>query len=570
MCFERVLEQERSIGVYPLFCSVETICLIICRALELDLYEPKTKQYSRYGRGRVHSQFNLYADRSKVDPMKIEKEFSALETTFGNVAKRIKEACHGDKDCVHISPYERTELYKFMFLSSIRLKSTKAEFMDDKRKNNFVYQDLFNAERLNSHNSTLSRPEQIWLNRLDFLLGASHQRLLEVAKEADAPSDVLLYNHFFNRYNLQIWTAGYGQEFFLSDHFVDFEGDTNSFLAIDREKQICHVTASDRIHIWMPVSPKIVIAFCSPSRCWHNPPELQMTSTKDLLPNITMLDNAPHKDPIVETVQLDAHNKADKWRINIAELPEQFHFVLVSYTLMHTSDLIIFTEKFNLETALGEFESFLEMRQEAWEARGYRWLGPTTKIPESDDLIEGITAISEKLRAKERPTGSREDVKTYFTVLTSVMSKQYNEELSDYVIRNGPGYKGFIERLQREFPPKRPEHLDLISLGFWEFAQVTLDEAHFMMLIKSLCEKMQQETDHDKSLFAHKMPESEVDGSPLQSDGLTEPKVTAETDIDGTMYYQMAYALGAMQWLYEERQDIIVHFLEPILDPRLP
>lgn len=165
-----------------------------------------------------------------------------------------------------------------------------------------------------------------------------------------------------------------------------------------------------------------------------------MTCTKDLLPDITILDNASHNDPIVESVQLDAHNKADMWRVNIAELPEECHFVLVSYTLMHIRDLIIFTETLNLETALGEFESFLKMRQEAWEARGYRWLGPATKIPESDDLIKGITAISKKLRANERPTGSRENVITSLTVLTSVISKQYNEELSDYVIRNRPSY----------------------------------------------------------------------------------------------------------------------------------
>ena len=148
--------------------------------------------------------------------------------------------------------------------------------MNEKRKNNCVYQKFFDADKMKNRSSPLSQPELVWLNRLEYLLGASHQQLLEAVKHADAMPDVQLYDYVFNTYDLQIWMAGNSREFFQSDAFIDFEGDTNSFLAIDKERQLCHLVTEDRIHVWLPVSPKIAIVFCSPARCWHSPPELQI------------------------------------------------------------------------------------------------------------------------------------------------------------------------------------------------------------------------------------------------------------------------------------------------------
>ena len=194
----------------------------------------------------------------------------------------------------------------------------------------------------------------------------------------------------------------------------------------------------------------------------------------------------PHKDPELEAVQIVAHNNADMWRINIAELPEEYHRILTSYTVLHARDFVIFTVKSNFKIALKDFGTFSELRIKAWEAQGYRWVGPG-KIPEPDDPINTVV---EKLEAKEELTWSRDNVFASFATLTLLMAKQYKEDLPDYVIKKGPGYGSLIRMLKREFSPKPPTHVDLISLGFWEFTLLTLHKTDFMKLVNALCGKI--------------------------------------------------------------------------------
>lgn len=155
-----------------------------------------------------------------------------------------------------------------------------------------------------------------------------------------------------------------------------------------------------------------------------------------------------------------------------------------------------------------------------------------------------------------------------FTTLTLLMAKQYKGDLSDYVIRKGPGYGSLIRLLEREFSPKPPTHVDLISLGFWEFALLTLHETDFMKLINALYGKIQQLVDSDKfDLACKEHVRLEDHQKPPQADEVTDCETYSKNGV-GNMYY-MAHMFGVLQWLYEERQDILVHFLDPILETRL-
>ena len=525
--------------------------------MELGIYTPETKMYSRYGKGRTFGEFNLYADRTLVDPMKIEKQFSALENTFGNVARRTRDAVSASTNYIHISEDERVALHKFMFLSSIRLKHVKERYMDASAENDLGLLDIFRVEQAKAGGHMLLQPKQIWLNRLRYILDTPHEDLLHDAEKEDAAPDVNLYRYFWNKYSLQIWIAADEEEFFLSDSFVDFEGDTTGFLAIDREMQLTYFKHEDRINVWMPMSPTSILAFCSSARCRTDPQEAQITSTTGLLAAFTMLDTAPRVDPVQEPASLSGQpHSTDCWRISIAQLSSNSHFIIASYALCHASDTIIFNDKSKLQGALSEVENFIEEREDLWRKHGERWLHDETKQYHERDLYEGLGRLPSitwpRNLADDDQSVTKKDVFNAF-ILVTTGTTNLNPPRSQYAIRKTDWFQAFIRDLEGCYPAKRAGHLDLVTISFWQFMEFALDEKQFMELLEALISKMNESIVDGKAIFPK-------DVSTRASD---------TGSVVNLSLHKMAYAVAAAQWLYEKRQDILVQFLQGIVDTRV-
>lgn len=203
--------------------------------------------------------FNLYnldnKSQTTIDN-RVEKLFADLECAMGAIVKKIEDAlAPPNKDqpascaSVHLLESEIYTVYKFIALSGFRNGPVRLCVHDD-----FIPD--FKGRQTH----------QEWVAKLEFLLQESHEELLTM--------DELLQPHIvrpivtrykqFGRMKLHFWAAPQGEEFLLSNLFIGLEG--------------CQDSKSDGIssnirlpaHVYIPVSPGILLVLCAESLCQHS------------------------------------------------------------------------------------------------------------------------------------------------------------------------------------------------------------------------------------------------------------------------------------------------------------
>ena len=531
------------------------------RAGKVCIWDIATKQHQLLGVKRACGEFNLYKSVETEDPMKVEKLFSALESRAGRIIKRIRDSCAANRDCIHLHPHDYAELYKFMLLSDHRSKWLKNEFMDHRRENNHVFRRYFEKTEGDKEERSPSVPELIWLGRLRYMLETSHDDLLAAASLENAMPDVQTYKYYFEEYELHIWKAEESRYFLLNDKFVEFEGDTDIFLTCNPQQELCHSICENRMHIWLPISPKVALVFCMPASCWQSAFEHVMKQAGIPWPDTSLLAKAPHKDPKLEILQTSAGKDAQMWRVNIAVLPKEFHRVLTSYTLAHARNFIVLKDVSTLEPAIRDLDSFSEERKGEWKAIGRRWTQPTPEV----SIDEMVAAVFAKVHAGEDLPRTRNTViSSFYTVsmLSYVGSKEFSTKDS-FMDETGP--RSFIKLMEQEFPPKPAGYTDLLSLTFFTFVLETLNEAHFMKLMNAIDEKLVAiaESDNFKAAWDECKEPTPMETPP--KDDATDDMI--HNNIGFQSMYRAASAFGILRWLYDKRQDILVRFMEPFMEP---
>jgi hypothetical protein len=157
---------------------------------------------------------------------------------------------------------------------------------------------------------------------------------------------------------------------------VDFEGDTQSFLATEVKEtgtQLIWITMDDLIHLILPINPEVAVIFCNESRCWESPFADRMHRLKIPYPQNSLLKNAPHKDII--NVHVPSERRGKKrwpatvaWRVNIGTLSRDHHQILASYSLSHAESFVVVRRRARFERARRELEVFSKKRVEVWKS----------------------------------------------------------------------------------------------------------------------------------------------------------------------------------------------------------
>lgn len=536
--------------------------------------------------------------------MRIENLFSNLESKTSEIFAKIRTAATNGLGHIDILEKDIHILFKFMNLSQRRSKQYRDDVKSPFRENDFLFQRLFEASR-NSGQS--SDPGQFWLDHLLYLLETNHEDLLADAGKTDSNPSAGTYKHFTERYALQIWKAADGYEFFLNERLVDFEGDTQSFLGTEVKEtgsQLIWMTTEDLIHLILPISPEVAVVFCDESRCWESPFAEIMHQAKIPYLQNSLLKNAPHKD--ISNIYVPEEKRGRRtwpattaWRVNIGNLSRDHHRIIASYSLGHAKSFIVVRRRARFERAKRELEVFNKTRSEVWKAQGFRYGSEDTQrhtneehelLPPSqeqrtrvvdnhmsalEEIINIITTTHEPLqRTKDNMLKSWLAVralKSYRLEYVATSSLKSNSESSHFRVMH-PALKISFEAV---YPPKHPDHRDLVTINFSEFLSHAIGEEMFAQLDSKIDSKISELVLADTFNTHWEAAATNLQPSRdplLQSDeGLSEQPSRLE---DGSLknpafqsIFRAAQGFDVLKWMFEERQDILATFIRQIAVP---
>ncbi|KFZ19312.1 hypothetical protein V502_03725 [Pseudogymnoascus sp. VKM F-4520 (FW-2644)] len=286
--------------------------------------------------------FNLYNTDNKsknTNDNNVEKLFASLECAMGAIVKKIEDVLappsKGGLMSLRSVPLLQSEIstvYKFISLSGFR--NGPVGLHD-------------NHEPLPSYNRKETHQE--WVAKLKFLLEESHDELLAM--------DELLQPHtirpIISRYRqigemkLHFWTAPKGEEFLLNNLFVGLEGSQvgarNS------------VSSNMRLpaHVYIPVSPEILIVLCAESLCQHS-------LLKNAQHEVTTPFNRPAKGKVGKTegrrrFQPMVYN----WKTSYPITPLSVNdFRTVNGHILGASSLLVYRSRFAVDHAVNNILPF--------------------------------------------------------------------------------------------------------------------------------------------------------------------------------------------------------------------
>lgn len=452
-----------------------------------------------------------------------------------------------------------------------------------------MFQHLFEASKKRGGSG---EPGQFWLEDLLYLLETSHEDLLLDAEKSDhASADT--YRHFTQNYALQIWKAADGYEFFLNDRLVDFEGETESYLGTEVKEagyQLICMTTDDMIHRVLPISPEIAVIFCDESRCWESPFAEMKHRLKIPYPKNSLLKGAPHKDIVNIDVPREKRGKKTypatvAWRVSIGALSRHHHRVINSYSLGHAQSFIVARSRARFERARRELDVFTRERIEVWESRGMR-VGPHDARPRRGDESAGPTETEVKEIVDQHMSALDE----IHQILSTTREVQRSKEMAlkcwmaVRALEHFPGltrssetvtmHPALKDAFEAAYPPKHPNHKDLITMEFGEFFAYAIGEETFVKLSSEIDKKI------GDLVKAHTLPahfEASQEkiklraGSSSRDDDLEEVCTAQERDILANPAFESivraATGFGVLKWMFEERQDILATFVHKMAEP---
>ncbi|KAF4442001.1 hypothetical protein F53441_11846 [Fusarium austroafricanum] len=421
--------------------------------------------------------------------MRIEQLFSKLESKTSSIFAKIRTAVTEGHDHIDILEKDIYILFKFINLSTRRSKQYKDELNNPYRENDFVFQRLFQTSRKSGRSG---EPGQFWLEHLLYLLETDHEDLLADAAKID-----------------NIGPEADGYEFFLNERLVDFEGDTQSVLG----------TEVKEIRI-----PEVAIVFCDELRCWESSFADIMHRLKKPYPQNSLLVKAPHKDIIDVCVPRRKRGRKSwpatmAWRVNIGTLTRPHHRIITSYSLSHAKSVIIIQSRARFERARRELQIFNKERQEWWQSIGIRsgYRDDSQQCREGvihprrdqiDRIVDKhITALDEVIKiienTHERLQRTKENaLKSWLAIRTCeairISSSRSDDKSSSFRIMH-PALKATFEDA---YPPKHPDHRDLVTIDFDEFFCHALGDEMFAKLSVEI-EKKIRELVHTNNFHFH-------------------------------------------------------------------
>ncbi|WEW61563.1 hypothetical protein PRK78_007054 [Emydomyces testavorans] len=490
-----------------------------------------------------------------------------------------------------------------MNLSLRRSEQYRNEIKNPYRENDFMVQRQLEASRKSGRSGD---PGQFWLEQLLYLLETSHDDLLADAEKTGANAVAGTYKHVIERYTLQIWKAADGYEFFLNERLVDFEGDTQSFLGTEVKEtgpQLVWMTTKDLIHLILPISPEVAVIFCDESRCWESPFADSMHRLKIPFPANSMLKNAPHKDIINVHVPSERRGKnrwpaTMAWRVSIGTLSCDHHRILASYSLSHAESFVVVRRRARFERAKRELEVFSKERAEVWKSQGFRFGCTDTQrqLKEEDELSrpsqkqitrivdDHVSAVAEVLniiKTSDEPLRRTKHnaFKSWLTVCVLDSYRQNHTATPSSRLDTEPTHFDTIHpavkaAFEAAYPPQHPDHKHLVTIGFGEFLDYGIGEETFAQLALKIELKI-SELVHANTFHTHweafttnsQPPEEAL----LQNDEDLSKEPTLEEELlkkpSFRSMYRAAQGFSVLQWLFEERQDILATFIQQIAVP---
>ncbi|RGP81432.1 hypothetical protein FLONG3_577 [Fusarium longipes] len=562
----------------------------------LHVFDVPSRQFRLGEVAKTCGAQNLYYNTKDNNPMRIEQLFSKLESKTSSIFAKIKTAVTEGHDHIDILEKDIHILFKFINLSIRRSKQYKDEVNNPYRENDFVFQRLFQTSRKSGRSS---EPGQFWLEHLLYLLETDHEDLLADSAKPDNMELQGTYRYLVENYALQIWRAADGYEFFLNERLVDFEGDTQSVLGtemVETRMQLIWMTTEDMIHLILPISPEVAIVFCDESRCWESSFADIMHRLKKPYPQNSLLVKAPHKDII--DVCVPRRKRGGKfwpatvaWRVNIGTLTRPHHRIIASYSLSHANSVIIVQNRARFERARRELHMFNKERQEWWQSIGIRSAYRDDSrqcregvIDSREDYMnrivdEHITALDEVVKiienTHERLQRTKENALKSWLAIGAVeairISSSSSDDKSSFSVMQ-PALKATFEDA---YPPKHPDHRDLVTITFNEFFSHALGDEMFAKLSVEI-EKKIRELIRTNMFQFHFEKFKEYSGPSEDSlleerDGdFNEQSINHKDILESPSFgsvFRAAQGFDALKWMFEERQDILATFIKQIAVP---
>lgn len=535
--------------------------------------------------------------------MRIERLFQKLESKTAQILSKVRAAVADGTDHVDILEKDIHILFKFTNLSPKRSEWYRDEVKNPHRENDFMFQQLFETSRESGHSG---EPEEFWLEQLLYILETSHEDILTDADKPSKNTAAQTYSNFVKNYALQIWKAAEGYEFFLNEALIDFEGDTQSCLGVEEKGerlQLMWMTSDDIIHRIFPISPKVAIIFCNEARCWVSPAADDMHRAKIPYPENTLLKDAPHKDIVNIDVPKEKRGRRTwpatvAWRVNIGTLSREQHRIIASYSLSHAKSLVVVQSRVRFERAKRELELFSQARMKHGKSIGMRFIyqsnqqsyqrNPTPPDEEEvmarlvEDRMSALDEVLQMVDTDEVPPMNKRNAFTFWLAIDTLESTMRAKETpssgcddnsTTHIRIMHPALKLAFEEA---YPQKHPSHRDLNNVDFPKFLWNCFGEEMF----KKLCGKIERRI---SELVAADGFDAKFDASvktlqpyldlPFQETKHESNQEHSENESNFMnrhsfrVIYKAANIFDILQWMFDERQDILATFVRQIAEP---
>lgn len=280
--------------------------------------------------------FNLYNldDKSKtMNDNYVEKLFASLECAMGAIVKKIEDVLEPPSTdglplrSVPLLQSEIHTVYKFISLSGFR---------------NGPIGLYDNSERPPSYNR--KEMHQEWVAKLKFLLEEPHDELLAMDESLQPQTIRPILSRYkqIGEMKLHFWTAPKGEEFLLNNLFLGLEG----------YQEDMRLPA----HVYIPVSPEILIVLCTESLCQHS-------LLKNAQHEVTTPFNRPAKGKVGKTegrrrFQPIIYN----WKTLYPITPLSInHHCIINAHILGSSSLLVYRSQFAVDHAVNNILPFSDV-----------------------------------------------------------------------------------------------------------------------------------------------------------------------------------------------------------------
>ena len=312
------------------------------------------------------------------------------------------------------------------------------------------------------------------------------------------------------------------------------------------------------------------------------------------------MKKAPHKDIVNIDVPSQKRGKRTypatvAWRVSIGTLSSHHHKIITSYSLSHAQSFILVRSRARFERALRDLDAFNRGREEKWESRGMRFeRQPAARHHHRGEQDTLPTDAEEKMTVKDYMSvldeictiikTAREGVpRTKEMTFKSWLALRIMEEISSGMVPRGKSSPSVVDAhpavlaaFEAAYPPKPPDHRDLITIGFDEFFHHGIGEESFAQMSLDIHAKISELTraDNFKALFEAAVAGGQTPAdSPAHQANISLDKISTNTVTDYRenpsfqSVVRAAQIFGVLKWLFEERQDILATFVQRIAVP---